>query len=564
MVVMPITDDQLQALLLKNKIVDEKSFEAAKKYSASFGRALDETLIEKDLVSDEKLGSLLAGFYGLPFVSLSKTSVPEDVFHIIPERVARSQKAIAFARAADGIKIALADPSRSDILVQVAKKTGLKTLGYFATRRDIEATLHSYQKDLQQTLNNLLKEDIGRNPESVLDDPPVAELVDTVIDAASEENSSDIHIEPEETTSLIRFRLDGLLQDVARLPKYLHDRIITRIKVLSNLRTDEHLSAQDGKMRKKMEEENLDIRVSIIPIVEGEKSVMRLLSSRSRQYTLQGLGMNPPDLAKVENAYTKSYGMILSTGPTGSGKTTSIYSILKVLNTREKNITTIEDPVEYRIKGANQVQVNPKTNLTFAAGLRSILRQDPNIIFVGEIRDNETAAIAVNAALTGHLVLSTLHTNDAATAIPRLTDMQVEPFLVASTLSVVIAQRLVRQICPTCRQEAVVEYEQLIRDFPEEIIKKHFKNQKSVPVFRGRGCKLCRLSGYLGRLGLFEVLEVTPQIRKLIFERRDSDIITKAAIEEGMQTILDDGLTKVIAGRTTLEEVRRVTKAEFL
>ncbi|KKU97737.1 MAG: General secretory pathway protein E, partial [Candidatus Amesbacteria bacterium GW2011_GWB1_48_13] len=540
------------------------SFEAAKKYSASFGRALDETLIEKDLVSDEKLGSLLAGFYGLPFVSLSKTSVPEDVFHIIPERVARSQKAIAFARAADGIKIALADPSRSDILVQVAKKTGLKTLGYFATRRDIEATLHSYQKDLQQTLNNLLKEDIGRNPESVLDDPPVAELVDTVIDAASEENSSDIHIEPEETTSLIRFRLDGLLQDVARLPKYLHDRIITRIKVLSNLRTDEHLSAQDGKMRKKMEEENLDIRVSIIPIVEGEKSVMRLLSSRSRQYTLQGLGMNPPDLAKVENAYTKSYGMILSTGPTGSGKTTSIYSILKVLNTREKNITTIEDPVEYRIKGANQVQVNPKTNLTFAAGLRSILRQDPNIIFVGEIRDNETAAIAVNAALTGHLVLSTLHTNDAATAIPRLTDMQVEPFLVASTLSVVIAQRLVRQICPTCRQEAVVEYEQLIRDFPEEIIKKHFKNQKSVPVFRGRGCKLCRLSGYLGRLGLFEVLEVTPQIRKLIFERRDSDIITKAAIEEGMQTILDDGLTKVIAGRTTLEEVRRVTKAEFL
>ncbi|KKU63190.1 MAG: General secretory pathway protein E, partial [Candidatus Amesbacteria bacterium GW2011_GWA1_47_16] len=562
--VMPITDDQLQALLLKNKIVDEKSFEAAKKYSASFGRALDETLIEKDLVSDEKLGSLLAGFYGLPFVSLSKTSVPEDVFHIIPERVARSQKAIAFARAADGIKIALADPSRSDILVQVAKKTGLKTLGYFATRRDIEATLHSYQKDLQQTLNNLLKEDIGRNPESVLDDPPVAELVDTVIDAASEENSSDIHIEPEETTSLIRFRLDGLLQDVARLPKYLHDRIITRIKVLSNLRTDEHLSAQDGKMRKKMEEENLDIRVSIIPIVEGEKSVMRLLSSRSRQYTLQGLGMNPPDLAKVENAYTKSYGMILSTGPTGSGKTTSIYSILKVLNTREKNITTIEDPVEYRIKGANQVQVNPKTNLTFAAGLRSILRQDPNIIFVGEIRDNETAAIAVNAALTGHLVLSTLHTNDAATAIPRLTDMQVEPFLVASTLSVVIAQRLVRQICPTCRQEAVVEYEQLIRDFPEEIIKKHFKNQKSVPVFRGRGCKLCRLSGYLGRLGLFEVLEVTPQIRKLIFERRDSDIITKAAIEEGMQTILDDGLTKVIAGRTTLEEVRRVTKAEFL
>src|SRR3989344_2590508 len=561
---MPITDDQLQALLLKNKIVDEKSFEAAKKYSASFGRALDETLIEKDLVSDEKLGSLLAGFYGLPFVSLSKTSVPEDVFHIIPERVARSQKAIAFPRAADGIKIALADPSRSDILVQVAKKTGLKTLGYFATRRDIEATLHSYQKDLQQTLNNLLKEDIGRNPESVLDDPPVAELVDTVIDAASEENSSDIHIQPEETTSLIRFRLDGLLQDVARLPKYLHDRIITRIKVLSNLRTDEHLSAQDGKMRKKMEEENLDIRVSIIPIVEGEKSVMRLLSSRSRQYTLQGLGMNPPDLAKVENAYTKSYGMILSTGPTGSGKTTSIYSILKVLNTREKNITTIEDPVEYRIKGANQVQVNPKTNLTFAAGLRSILRQDPNIIFVGEIRDNETAAIAVNAALTGHLVLSTLHTNDAATAIPRLTDMKIEPFLVASTVNVIIAQRLVRKICDACKTTNMMATDELKHHIPAEAIKKHLGDTAEVTTYKGRGCNICHSTGYSVRVGIFEVLEVTKAIRQKITQRNDSDAIADEARKEGMSTMLDDGLDKVAKGVTTIEEVIRVTKVEFL
>ncbi|MCX6704383.1 MAG: GspE/PulE family protein, partial [Candidatus Woesebacteria bacterium] len=311
-----------------------------------------------------------------------------------------------------------------------------------------------------------------------------------------------------------------------------------------------------------MEEEELDIRVSILPVTQGEKAVLRLLSGHSREYTLSDLGMSPTDLQKVTKAFSRSYGMILSTGPTGSGKTTSIYAILKILNTREKNIMTIEDPVEYRIVGANQVQVNAKTNLTFANGLRSILRQDPNVIFVGEIRDSETAGIAVNAALTGHLVLSTLHTNDAATAIPRLTDMKVEPFLVASTVNVIIAQRLVRQICSSCKLEEKMPAGEIAKHFPIELVQKHFGSATEITVHRGKGCKICRSTGYSGRVGLFEVLEVTKEIRRLVSEKSDSDIITLAAVKEGMKTMLDDGLEKVAAGTTTMEEVIRVTKVE--
>jgi type II secretory ATPase GspE/PulE/Tfp pilus assembly ATPase PilB-like protein len=322
------------------------------------------------------------------------------------------------------------------------------------------------------------------------------------------------------------------------------------------------MSAQDGKMRLQMEEENVDIRVSILPIVDGEKAVLRLLSTHARQFSLIDLGMNQVDLDKLSRAFTKSYGMILSTGPTGSGKSTSIYAILKLLNRREKNITTIEDPVEYRIKGVNQINVNPKTNLTFANGLRSILRQDPNIIFVGEIRDIETAGIAVNAALTGHLVVSTLHTNDAAGALPRLIDMKVEPFLVASTVNVIVAQRLVRKICEMCKSSTVITKTDLEKHFPTDIIKKHFSEKKENRIYHGQGCKICHNTGYAGRLGVFEVLEISKEVKKLIVEKADADQILQQAIKEGMATMLDDGLEKVKVGVTTLEEVLRVTKVE--
>jgi type IV pilus assembly protein PilB len=560
---MILSDKELAAVISQSGKVDAARMAEAVQFAQVANVSLASALVEKKVLTDSEIGQLVAASFKIPFIELSKLSITEPVFHLIPEKVARKQKAIAFSRDAAGIKIALADPTNTTIIEMIAKKTNVAVQVYYATERDIENILTVYKKVLQKTIDELLKEDIRRATTSVYDDLPIAKIVDVLIDAAYQDKASDIHIEPEEKNSLIRFRIDGVLHEVLRVPKVLHDRIMTRIKVLSGLRTDEHMSAQDGKMRIALEEENLDIRVSIIPIAEGEKVVLRLLSSRSREYTLTDLGMSEADLKKVNNAYNKSYGMILSTGPTGSGKTTSIYAILKILNTREKNITTIEDPVEYRIRGANQVQVNVKTNLTFANGLRSILRQDPNIIFVGEIRDSETAGIAVNAALTGHLVLSTLHTNDSATAIPRLTDMKVEPFLVASTVNIIIAQRLVRKICDMCKTTDEVTVSELKKHLPEATIKKHFGTEEKYTLYKGKGCKICHTTGYNGRLGVFETLEVSKHIKELITEKNDSDAINRAAIEEGMTTMLDDGLDKVKKGLTTIEEVVRVTKVEL-
>jgi type IV pilus assembly protein PilB len=560
---MALPDDQLRNLVLSANLIDESKLADIARFAVNSELTLDKALIQKEAIPEEKLVNLIADFYKVPPVTLSKLNIPTEVINLIPEKFARKHKIIPFERTADGIKVAMLSPDRSDLLTSLAKKTGAKIMVYYALPTEISIALRAYEKDLQKASEDLLKQDIWSSS-NVLEDPPVAKIVDLLIDTAYQERTSDIHIEPQENSTLSRFRIDGMLHDVMSAPKYLHDRIITRIKVLSSLRTDEHLSAQDGKMRMELEEENLDIRVSIIPVVQGEKAVLRLLSTQSRSYNFQTLGMNEADLKKVEDSYSKSYGMILSTGPTGSGKTTSIYSILKVLNTRDKNITTVEDPVEYRIKGANQIQVNVKSNLTFAAGLRSILRQDPNIIFVGEIRDNETAGIAVNAALTGHLVLSTLHTNDAATAIPRLSDMGVEPFLVASTLNIIIAQRLVRQTCSQCKTKVPLSHDELIKNFPAELVKRVFGVGKDFTVIKGQGCKACRNTGYLGRVGLFEVLEVTKNIRKLITERADSDIIAKAAMAEGMRSMFEDGLIKVRDGTTTIEEVLRVAKSEFV
>ncbi len=560
---MSLPDEHLKTLVLNAKLVDETKLAEIERFAVNTELTLDRALIQKGVVTEEKMASTVAEFYKVPAINLTKMTIPPEVYNLIPERFARKHKIIPFERNPEGIKVAMASPDRTDLLTSVAKKTGSKIFVYYASSSDITGALRSYEKDLQKTVEDLLKEDIWSKT-SVTEDPPVAKIVDLLIDTAYQERASDIHIEPQENSTLTRFRIDGMLVDVMSAPKYLHDRIMTRLKVLSSLRTDEHLTAQDGKMRMDLEEENLDIRVSIIPVVQGEKAVLRLLSSRSRQYNFQTLGMNETDLKKVEASYSKSFGMLLSTGPTGSGKTTSIYSILKILNTRDRNITTVEDPVEYRIKGANQIQVNVKTGLTFANGLRSILRQDPNIIFVGEIRDSETAGIAVNAALTGHLVLSTLHTNDAATAIPRLSDMGVEPFLVASTVNIIIAQRLVRQVCSQCKAETQLTHAELAKNFPADIIKKVFGNSKDPQVSTGQGCRICRNTGYLGRVGLFEVLEITPEIRRLIIEKSDSDIIAKKAMEEGMTSMMEDGLIKVKNGTTTIEEVLRVAKSEFI
>ncbi|OGG27483.1 hypothetical protein A2960_04270 [Candidatus Gottesmanbacteria bacterium RIFCSPLOWO2_01_FULL_39_12b] len=559
---MILTDNKLKEIILAAHLLDEKSWNNIVEFAKNSDISLTDALIEKDIVPDETFGALIAKELNLPFVTLSKISIPEDVFPIIPERIARKQKVIAFGKEGNIIKLAMNDPRNQELQQMVAKKTGCQVAVYFASERDIFNTLHIYKKDLQKRFDNLLSDVISKSSVTVSDDAPIAKIVDLLMETAYQEKASDIHIESEEKNSLVRFRIDGILHDVLIFPNNLHERIITRIKILAKLRTDEHLAPQDGKIRMKLDEENIDLRVSIVPIVDGEKVVIRVLASRFRELSLQNLGMSGEDLKKVSEAMNKSYGMILSTGPTGSGKTTSIYAILKILNTRGKNITTIEDPVEYRIKGVNQIQANPKTNLTFANGLRSILRQDPNIIFVGEIRDNETAGIAVNAALTGHLVLSTLHTNDAATTLPRFSDMKVEPFLVASTVNVIVAQRLVRKICEMCKAQVSIRIEELSRHIPIELIRKNFGQDQEIKTFKGSGCKICHFTGYSGRIGVFEVLLVSKEIRKLITEKNDSDVIRDKAVEEGMTTMLDDGLQKTLKGLTTIEEILRVTRIE--
>jgi type IV pilus assembly protein PilB len=558
---MIITDDQLKELLLKQGIITKEALEEVSTLAKNSNITLEDALVEKDIISEEKLGQLTAQFLNLPFVSLSKTTISEDVMNIIPEKIAKKQKIIPFARDENGVKLAMTDPGNVEVQKMIAKKTNSRVYPYLTTSRDISDTLRIYRKNLQKTIDDMLKDELAKSiPGS--DDAPIAKIVDMLIDYAYQDKASDIHIEPEEKKSLVRFRIDGILHDVLYVPKNLHDRLITRIKVLSKLRTDEHLAPQDGKISVHTDNGTLDLRVSINPVVDGEKAVLRLLSSNLQHLTLLDLGTSETDLKKITAAYNKPYGMILSTGPTGSGKTTSIYSILKILNTRDRNITTIEDPVEYRIKGVNQIQVNPKTNLTFANGLRSILRQDPNIVFVGEIRDNETAGIAVNAALTGHLVLSTLHTNDAATALPRLIDMKVEPFLVASTVNVIFAQRLIRKICDMCKTSYTILRSELVKHIPEEIINLNMGRGEELTIFKGKGCKICHNTGFKGRVAIFEVLEVSKRIKKLITEKNDSEVIERAAKDEGMTTMIDDGLRKVARGITTIEEVLRVTKVE--
>ncbi len=561
---MLITDDQLKKIVLSVNLLDEKKLDEIVKSAKNSGTNLTDALIEKDVVTDENLGILIADHLKIPFTVLSKISIPEDVFKIIPEKIARKYKAIPFERGKDGIKLAMTDPSNKLIQEMIEKKTSQKVIPFLTTERDIYNKLWIYKRDLQKTFDELVNEQVKSAKTSKSIDVPIAKLVDLIIQYSYQDRTSDVHIEPAETSTLVRFRVDGILHDVLTLPKELHDQIITRIKVLSRLRTDEHQTPQDGKMKIALEEEDLDIRVSILPIVYGEKVVLRLLASHFRQFSLVDLGMTESDLQKVTNGFNKSFGMILSTGPTGSGKTTSIYSILKIINTRDKNITTIEDPVEYRMKGVNQIQTNAKSELTFASGLRSILRQDPNVIFVGEIRDSETAGIAVNAALTGHLVLSTLHTNDAATALPRLTDMKIEPFLVASTVNVIVAQRLIRKICEMCKGSVEITQDQLLQNLSAETITKHFGNKKSLRVYKGQGCEVCHLSGYSGRVGIFEVLEVTAGVKKLITEKKDASDIVAQAVKDGMITMLDDGMSKVVKGVTTIEEVLRVTKVETI
>lgn len=556
---MLISDDDLQKLIETKRLLSKKQLESAVEKSGNNQNSLLATLVESDLVGEEALYREIAKKVNLPFVRLGPNSVNPDSLHIIPEKVAKKKRVLVFQKDKNSVGLALVDLAIDDLAQMIQKKTNLTVKKFLTTPSDLKKSWILYRENLQQTIDLILSGKAG----TFLETAPIAKIVDLLIEYAYEDRASDIHIEPGENYCLIRFRIDGILQDVLTLPKDLDERMVSRIKVLSRLRTDEHLSPQDGKFRFPLEEENLDIRVSIIPVADGEKVVLRLLTSRAREYTLTSLGLSEADLEKITRSLERPYGLILSTGPTGSGKTTTIYALIKILNNREQNITTIEDPIEYRIRGINQIQLNPKANLTFANGLASILRQDPNVIFVGEIRDSQTAAITVNAGLTGHLVLSTVHTNNAVGALPRLMEMGVEPFLLSSTVNLIIAQRLLRKICDECKSSYSSSQQELIKALGAGALKKNSARGK-IKLFRGVGCPACLQTGYLGRVGVFEVLPVTKKLRQLIIQGGDADMILELAVKEGMTTMFDDGLAKTLAGITTVEELLRVTKAENL
>jgi type IV pilus assembly protein PilB len=560
---MEITNEKLKELIASLDLIPSERLESSFKFAQEHKKPLAEILVDGDLISDDHIGQIIADEMGYPFIDLDKVTIEETTLQLIPKVMAEKQGLIAFERDEKGVKLAMVNPGNFQLINLVEKKTGQEVFPYYTTSENIKLALSRYQKGIQNEFADIIQENISEAKKSArAEDLPVIKIVETILEYAYENGASDIHIEPQEEKTLVRFRIDGILHDIIDLPKNVHDLIVTRLKILSKLRTDEHRSAQDGKIRIKFGQDKLDVRVSIIPIIEGEKVVLRLLSERNRQFSLEDLGFSSDDLIKLKKEISKPYGMILSTGPTGSGKTTSLYAVLRILNRREVNISTIEDPVEYDMEGVNQIQVNAKTNLTFAAGLRSILRQDPDIIMVGEIRDQETADIAINAAMTGHLVLSTLHTNDAATALPRFLQMGIEPFLVASTVNIIIAQRLVRKNCSNCVVSSQVTIGQLKEKFSSSLVEKYFgtDNDKKIRLYHGKGCKLCSNTGYGGRLGVFEVLAVSEEIRQMIMQRSDADIIRKQAIKEGMKTMIEDGIKKALAGMTTVEEVLRATR----
>ncbi|OIP73559.1 MAG: hypothetical protein AUK08_03235 [Candidatus Pacebacteria bacterium CG2_30_36_39] len=557
-----ITNQQLLDAIKDLKIINDgelqKFFTDAVKQKIYLGNLL----LEKDIISEKNLGIVEAEILNLPFAELQYRNIEVKVREIIPLEVAKKQKAIAFKKDHDALSIAVRTKPNQTFLDFLNKKTGLKIKVFYTTNKDLENMFNSYIQDsdneFEQILTRAKQTTYGTDEEH--NSPPIIELVEKIISHADRNKASDIHIEPEDEKALVRLRIDGILQDILQIPLEVFSKVVMRLKIMSHLKTDEHQAAQDGKIQIKGEDEELDIRVSIVPVTDGEKVVMRLLSERSRKLSLTDLGIKEKDLEKISEAYKSSHGMILTTGPTGSGKTTSLYAILKNINTRKINIMTIEDPVEYDIEGVNQIQVNPKTNLTFAAGLRSIVRQDPDVVLVGEIRDDETADIAVNAAMTGHLVLSTLHTNDAATSLPRLIDMGVEPFLISSTIKVLIAQRLVRKICQACRVSQNIDKNDLKDTLPTSAITSLFENKDKKDVYIGKGCPVCHDTGYKDRIGIYEVMVLNEEIRDAIMERKDAEEIAQIAIKNGMTTMMDDGIEKVKEGITTIEEVLRVIK----
>lgn len=560
---MEITENFLKKILVDSELISQEDFNLAKKEAEEKKESLEEFIVEKGLISDEELGRLIADEIGFPFINLEKIKIDREILEILPEIVAKKQGIIVFEKTKEGLKLAMADPENLEIREFIERKTGEKVIPHYATKRDILAALKYYRKEIKEEFEEIVGRSIEEFRETGLRAPqslPIIKITELILNYGYENRASDIHLEPYTKKTILRYRIDGVLHDVLILPREIHDFLVSRIKILAKLRTDEHESAQDGHFSFQTPEEKVDVRVSVVPIEEGEKVAMRLLSEKARRFEFEDLGFQSRDSKILKKYIEKSWGMILASGPTGCGKTTTLYAILKILNKREVNIFTIEDPIEYDIEGINQIQVNPKTNLTFSQGLKAIIRQNPDIIMVGEIRDEETAKLAVNAAMTGHLVLSTFHATDSATTLVRLLDMGIEPFLITSTINIIIAQRLVRKICPKCIESFEISLSEISKVLGREFSLKLLKRRDKIRIFRGRGCPLCQKTGFLGRIGIFEVLEMAEPIKNLVMEKANAPQIKAVAKKLGMTTMIEDGLEKMEDGITTLEEVLRAIK----
>jgi type IV pilus assembly protein PilB len=579
---MRVEPQQLKAFLLDAGLITEKQFDEVQKKAEKTSQKVGDLLVSEGLISQEELIKLEAYILGIPFVNLEKEIVPPEVLKIIPEPIARSHNIVAFRKKGNDLEVAMLDPEDLRTIEFIKKTTPLKILPRLTNSASIKKVLNQYQKTLEAEFGELIKKEAGiitptkkvkaagekEALKKVAEGLPVIRIVDTLLKHAILQRASDIHIEPLEKEVVVRYRIDGILHDAMTLPKTAASGIVARVKVLSNLKLDEHRLPQDGRFKIETKEYRYSVRVSILPVFDGEKIVMRLLSETTKAHSLEGLGLRGEALEIIQDNLRKPVGMILVTGPTGCGKTTTLYAILEILNLPGVNISTVEDPIEYQIPRINQTQVRPKIGLTFANGLRALVRQDPDIIMVGEIRDNETAGLAINAALTGHLVLSTLHTTDAAGAIPRLIDMEAEPFLISSTLNVILAQRLVRRLCGEKTKYSLKDSEiknlkkycdpdQILKILREEKVIKPKEDFKDIEFYRPNPSKECP-EGYKGRIGIFEVLPVTETIKELIVKRTTADQITAQAKKEGMRTMIEDGFIKAAQGITSIEEVLRV------
>jgi type IV pilus assembly protein PilB len=550
---------QLGDILLEGGLVSADQLAIAHEEQQRVGRALGRVLIEQGVLTESQLVAALATQIGLRFVDLSDFPVDGSAIGRVPGAVCRRHSAIPIGFEDGRLLVAMADPANVFAIDDIRSLTGMDVKPVVATRADVAAAIDRYYRadsdmdDLTSVLDAQEEEDDLSKVKEIVEDAPIVKYVNLLITQAIQDRASDIHLEPTEFDLRVRFRIDGVLHEIMRSPKAIQQGVISRLKIMADINIAERRIPQDGRLSVNAHGRKIDLRVATLPTVWGEKVVMRILDNSTAMLTLADLGFSQHNYDVYAQSFIKPYGMILVTGPTGSGKSTTLYGTLNIVNKPEVNVITVEDPVEYRLPGINQVQTNVKAGLNFASALRSILRSDPDVVLIGEIRDHETAQIAVEASLTGHLVLSTLHTNDAPSAVTRLTEMGIEPFLVGSALDCILAQRLARRLCSKCKEEYVPTAEMLVAArFPWE-------EGKPLPtLYRPVGCTVCSKTGYKGRLALHEVMMVSETIERMAVEHASATAIGEVARAEGMVTLRDDGLAKVLQGVTSVDEILRV------